>query len=256
MEAIDTHCHLSHLMKKGAKLNNIILNAEKANVIAFIDSPVYVDGYKQSIRLHERYPNKIFVTLGIPPANYHELDIPLYIENIRNYAEKGLIVGVGEVGLDYYWVKQTNLRNKQHDIFYELISLANELDLPIIIHSRDAEDDAVKCLEKAETPVIMHSYSGSVETALECVNRGYYISVPTSVVNRKKQRKVASAVPLENIVTETDSPYLSPLQDRRRNEPANVIYAIKEIAALKEESEELVAKITTANAKKVFNLQC
>jgi TatD DNase family protein len=256
MEAIDTHCHLSHTMKKGAKLNNIIQNAEKANVIAFIDSPVYVDEYKQSIRLHERHPNKIFVTLGIPPANYHELDIPLYMKNIRDYAEKGLIVGLGEVGLDYYWVKSTTLRNKQHEIFYELIAFANELNLPIIIHSRDAEVDAVKCLEKAETPVIMHSYSGSVETAMECVNRGYYISVPTSVVNRKKQRKIASNIPLENLVTETDSPYLSPLPDRRRNEPANVIYAVKEIAALKEQPEELVAQITTANAKKVFKLQC
>jgi len=254
MEAIDTHCHLSHTIKKGAKLNNIITNAEKANVIAFVDSPVYVDSYKQSIRLHERYPNKIFVTLGIPPANYHELDIPLYIDNIREFAEKGLIVGVGEVGLDYYWVKTASLRNKQHDIFYELISLANELDLPIIIHSRDAEEDAVRCLEKAETPVIMHSFSGSVEIAMECVNRGYYISIPTSVVNRKKQRKIAISVPLENLVTETDSPYLSPLPDRRRNEPANVIYAVKEIAALKEQPEELVAQITTANAKKVFRL--
>jgi TatD DNase family protein len=255
MKAIDTHCHLSHTLKRGLKLNTILKHAEKNNVIAMIDSPVYVTDYQQSIRFHNRYSDKIFVTLGASPARYHELDIDEIISNIRLHAEKKDIVGVGEVGLDYYWVKKQAIRLKQHETFKRFINLANELNLPLTIHSRDAEEDSVEILSKAETPVIMHSFSGSVETALECVDRGYYISIPTAVTSRKKLQRLAEAIPLEHIITETDSPYLSPFPDRKRNEPANVIYAVKEIAKIKEMPENDVANVTTANALKIFDLK-
>jgi TatD DNase family protein len=255
MKAIDTHCHLSHTLKRGLKLNTILEHAQRNNVIAMIDSPVYITDYLQSIRFHKRYSDKIFVTLGAPPANYHELDIDKVISNIKEHAEKGDIVGVGEVGLDYYWVKQQSIRTKQHETFKRFIELATELNLPLTIHSRDAEKESVDVLSIAETPVIMHSFSGDVETALECVDRGYYISIPTAVTSRKKHQRLAEAVPLENLITETDSPYLSPFPDRKRNEPANVIYAVKEIAKIKDLPESDVADITTKNAMTIFNLE-
>lgn len=255
MKAIDTHCHLSHTLKRGLKLNTILQHAEENKVVALIDSPVYVSDYLQSIRFHNRYSDKIFVTLGAPPANYHEMNIDRVIFNIREHAEKEEIVGIGEVGLDYYWVKKQAIRTKQHETFKRFIKLANELNLPLTVHSRDAEKDSVDILSIAETPVIMHSFSGDVETALECVDRGYYISIPTAVTSRKKYRRLAEAVPLENLITETDSPYLSPFPDKKRNEPANVIYAVKEIAILKELSEDEVANVTTDNAIKIFNLK-
>ena len=253
MNAIDVHCHLSHTIKRGAKLGNILKKAERNGVVAFIDSPVYVDDYKQSIRYHRQNPN-IFVTLGPPPANYHELNIDEIIEQIKYYAEKKEIVAIGEVGLDYYWVKDQNIREQQHETFKRFIDLANELQLPLVIHSRNAEEDATKDLLQAEVPVIMHSYSGSIETALECVNRGYYISITTAITLRRKYRKIAKAIPLENILTETDSPYMSPFPDIKRNEPGNVIYAVKEIAKLKELDEEEVGKVTVTNAKKAFKI--
>jgi len=255
MIAIDTHCHLNHTLKKGLKLTTILQHAQKNNVVAMIDSPVYVTDYLQSIRFHKRYSDKIFVTLGAPPANYHEINIDRVIANIKEHAEKGEIVGIGEVGLDYYWVKKQAIRSKQHKTFQRFIKLANELNLPLTVHSRDAEKDSVDILSIAEIPVIMHSFSGDVETALECVDRGFYISIPTSVTNRKKHRRLAEAVPLENLLTETDSPYLSPFPDKKRNEPANVIYAVKEIAKIKELSENEVADVTTDNAIKIFNLE-
>jgi len=255
VKAIDTHCHLSHTLKKGLKLNTILQHAQKNNVIAMIDSPVYVSDYLQSIRFHKRYSDKIFVTLGAPPANYHEINIDEVIANIRKHAENGEIVGVGEVGLDYYWVKKQTIRANQHEIFKRFIHLANELNLPLTIHSRDAEEDSVDILVFAETPVIMHSFSGNVETALECVDRGYYISIPTAVTSRKKLQRLVEVVPVENIITETDSPYLSPFPDRKRNEPANVIYAVKEIARIKELPENDVAEVTTTNAIRIFNLK-
>ncbi len=255
MKAIDTHCHISHTLKRGLKLNVLLQHAAENNVLAIIDSPVFLDSYNQSIRIHKNNPKKIFVTLGASPAHYHEVNINKIILNIREFAEKKEIVGIGEIGLDYYWVKNKAIRNQQHTIFKQFIELANELDLPLIIHSREAEKDSVQDLSIAETPVIMHSFSGDVETALECVDRGYFISIPTSVTSRKKHRRLAASVPLEHLITETDSPYLSPFPDRKRNEPAYVIYAVKEIAKIKEVPEEEVAEITTKNAITIFNLK-
>ncbi|NHK30412.1 MAG: TatD family deoxyribonuclease [Asgard group archaeon] len=254
MKAIDTHCHLSHTFKRGLKLNTLLSHMDKNNVIATIDSPVYIDDYKHSIRIHRQHPKKIFVTLGAPPANYHELNINKIIQNIYEHAENNDIVAVGEVGLDYYWVKNQAIRLRQHDIFKQFIKLANELQLPLVIHSRNAEKDSLEDLTLAEIPVVMHSFSGDVETASECVNRGYFISISTAVTSRKKNRLLAKEIPLEHIVTETDSPYLSPFPDKKRNEPANVIYAVKEIAKIKSIDEEEVSKVTTDNAIKIFNL--
>jgi TatD DNase family protein len=254
MKAIDTHCHLRHTFKRGLKLNILLEHAKQNNVIAIIDSPVYVNDYKQSIRIHKSNPDRVFVTLGAPPANYHELNIDEIINNIRISAEQKEIVAIGEVGLDYYWVKNQEIRKQQHITFKRFIQLANELNLPLVIHSRDAEKDCLEDLAIAETKVVMHSFSGDVETALECVDRGYYISISTAVTTRKKNRRLAESLPIEHIVTETDSPYLSPFPDRKRNEPANVIYAVKEIAKIKNISEDEVAEITTKNAIEIFNL--
>ncbi|NHJ85757.1 MAG: TatD family deoxyribonuclease [Asgard group archaeon] len=255
MQAIDTHCHISHTLKRGLKLNVLLQHAKTNNVIAMIDSPVSITDYLQSIRYHRSNPKNIFVTLGASPAGYHEMNIKEIIGSIRSYAEKKEIVGIGEVGLDYYWVKDYTIRKKQHETFKQFIELANELKLPLTIHSRDAEEEAVKELIIAETPVIMHSFAGDVDTALECVDRGYYISIPTCVADRRKHKRLAKNIPLEFLITETDSPYLSPFPDKKRNEPANVIYAVKEIAKLKEISENEVAKITVENARKIFNLK-
>ncbi len=253
MKAIDIHCHIHHILKRGAKLSDILKHADEKGVIAFIDSPVNVENYIQSIKYHRQFPN-IFVTLGVSPAQYHKLNIDLIIEQMKYHSEKKDIVAIGEVGLDYYWVKDQDLREKQRKTFQRFIDLANELQLPLVIHSRDAEEDAVEDLCAAEVPVIMHSFSGAVETAQECIDRGYFISIPTAVTNRKKYRKLAKSLPIEHILTETDSPYLSPFPELKRNEPGYVIFAVKEIAKLKEIDEEEVAKLTLNNAKKTFNI--
>ena len=254
MRFIDTHCHLKHTIQKGAKLNNILENAEKNNVVAMIDSPVYLDDYYQSIRYHQSYSKRIFVSAGVTPAQYHEFNIKDIIKKIKIMAGKKEIIAIGEVGLDYYWVKNNDLREKQHKAFFEFIDLANELQLPIVIHSRDAENEAISDLKRAETKVIMHSFSGTIEAALECVNRGYFISIPTCVTNRKKYRVLAKSIPIEKILIETDSPYLSPFSEKKYNEPANVIYAAKEIALLKELPIEDVAEATTKSALEIYKI--
>jgi TatD DNase family protein len=254
MKAIDCHCHLSHTQKKGLKLVEILEHAEESNVIAMVDSPVYPKDYQQTIKRHKSYPNRIFATLGAPPANYHEMDIDKIVNLISQFAEEKAIVGIGEVGLDYYWVKDEKIRDLQHKTFARFIDLANELQLPLIIHSRDAEQQAIELLKRAETTVIMHSFAGNVELAHECIERDYFISIPTAVTNRKKHRRLARKVPLNRLLTETDSPYLSPFPEKRRNEPAFVVEAVKEIAKLKEEALEEVAAILLKNAKTAFQL--
>lgn len=253
---IDSHCHIQHTLQKGAKITGLIARAKKANVIAIIDSPVYIDNYAEAIALHRKYSTFIFITLGLPPARYHELEVDLAIEKIHDYAKEQQIVGIGEVGLDYYWVNDQKTRDYQHKVFSRFVSLANELKLPLIIHSRDAEADTLPILEKTDNDIdiVMHSFAASPEIALECVDRGYYISIPTAVANRKKHRRLAKKIPLESLVIETDSPYLSPLPDKKRNEPTYVHYAAKEIAKIKELSEEEVARTTTKNAIDIFQL--
>ncbi|RLI69103.1 hypothetical protein DRO91_08095 [Candidatus Heimdallarchaeota archaeon] len=255
MKAIDTHCHISHTLKRGLKLNTLLEHAKRNNVFAIIDSPVEVKEYQQAIRIHRNHPKTIYITLGAAPANYHEVNIEAILTSIRTFAEQKEIVGVGEVGLDYYWVKNDTLRKRQHETFRQFINLANELNLPLVIHSRDAEKEALPELTRAEVPVVMHSFSGDIATALECTNRGYFISISTAVTRRKKNRRIAKAISLEQIITETDSPYLSPFPEKKRNEPANVIHAVKEIAKLKEVPEEEVSKVTVNNALKIFKIK-
>ena len=254
METIDTHCHLEHLLQKGMKLEIVFQNMKKNGVIALIDSPINTREHTQSVNLHKKYPEKIFVTLGAAPANYQEVDIREIIESIRVYAKKNEIIGIGEVGLDYYWIKDEKLRKKQHLIFQEFIQLGNELKLPLIVHSRDAEKESIMELKLAETNVIMHSFSGNPDLGKECVEQNFYISIPTAITTRKKYQLLAKETPLESLIVETDSPFLSPIKELKINEPANVIYAIKEIAKIKGISIEEVAETVLENIKKIYRL--
>ena len=164
------------------------------------------------------------------------------------------LVAIGEVGLDYHWIRDNFWKEKQKEIFIDFIELANTINKPLVIHSRKAETQCIDILEsKAEVPVLMHCFAGNLEEARRIVDLDWSISIPTAVVNRKKHRKLARTVPLDNIVVETDSPFLSPIKGEQ-NEPAYVKYAINEIAFLKETSFTDVDAITTRNAQEFYQI--
>ena len=161
------------------------------------------------------------------------------------------------MGLDYYY--ETTAKEKQKECLLKFVEMANKYDLPIIIHSRDALQDTLNFLKENEVKNkgIMHCYSGSAEAALEFIKEGYYISLagPVTFKNARVPKEVAKTVPLNNLLVETDDPYLTPHPHRgKRNEPKNVTYVVDEIARLKNVPYEEVAAITYKNAEKVFKL--
>jgi TatD DNase family protein len=167
-------------------------------------------------------------------------------------------VAIGETGLDYYWDKSP--KEVQQEVFRRQIRLAKELKLPIIIHNRDATEDIVSILKQeqaSEVGGIMHCFSGSVETAKECIGMNFYISLggPVTFKNAKKPKEVATEISLDHLLVETDCPYLTPHPYRgKRNEPSYVSLVADEIARLKEISVEEVRRKTFENACAIFQI--
>ena len=195
--------------------------------------------------------------LGIHPSEAKEWtdDIITRIKKLANKNKK--IVAIGEIGLDYYWDKSFN--DLQKEIFIKQIKLANELRLPIDVHDRDAHKDTFDILKEYNrgSIVIMHCFSGSVEFAKECIKEGWYLGIGGVVTfkNAIKMKEVARAVPLEQILLETDAPYLTPVPHRgKENQPAYVKFVAEEIARIRNTTFEEIDEITTQNAKRVFNI--
>ena len=206
--------------------------------------------------LVNKYDN-VYGMLGIHPSEVKSWD-DSFIEKIKNYAKNSKIAAIGEIGLDYYWDKSFN--DLQKEVFIKQIKLANELNLPIDIHDREAHKDTYDIIQEHNngSKVIMHCFSGSVEFARECVKAGFYLGIGGVVTfkNAVKMKEVAKDVPLEKILLETDAPYLTPVPFRgKENQPAYVKYIAEEIASLRGISVEEVAQITTENARTAFNIK-
>ena len=194
--------------------------------------------------------------LGVHPSEVKDWNDNL-IDKIKKYAKNKKIVGIGEIGLDYYWDKSFN--DLQKEVFIKQIKLANELNLPISIHDREAHKDTYDILKEynKNSKIIMHCFSGSVEFAKECVKEGWYIALGGVVTfkNAIKMKEVAKNIPIENLLLETDAPYLTPVPYRgKTNQPAYVKYVAEEIAKLRDTSFEEIDRITTQNAERVFNI--
>lgn len=177
---------------------------------------------------------------------------------IEELAAHKKVVGIGEMGLDYHWDKSP--KDVQQALFRQQIRLAQKVNLPIIIHNRDATEDVIRILQEEEahlTGGIMHCYGGSVETAKQCIEMNFMISLggPVTFKNAKKPKEVATEIPLEYLLIETDAPYLAPHPHRgKRNEPALVTLVAEEIAHLKGITVEEVAEATTKNAERFFKI--
>jgi TatD DNase family protein len=251
VELFDAHCHLE-MPPLFASAPQIVERAKRAGVVGIVVSAIEPEFYPRAIALMERFSGFVWVTLGLHPPRTSPHMVSQCIALIRQHADR--IVGIGEVGLDYYWVKDSRQRNYQRDAFLDFIELAAELSLPIVVHSRDAENDAVTvlCQEQA-TRVQLHCFNDPNHVA-QAAARKWFMSVPTSVVTRAGMQHVAELMPLANMLLETDAPYLAPFPNQR-NEPSNLPHAAAKIAELKVISPEAVAKATTENALQLFRLE-
>ena len=249
---IDVHCHIEDELFNEDR-DSVLKRAKDSNVCAVISSALSFDDASFLLNFSNKYPRFVFVSLGWDPA---DLSIIKLFDEYCNFVKehKNEIVGLGEVGLDFYYIRENVLRETQIKLFRRWIQFSKDLNLPLIVHSRSAGKYAVKILmEEDAERVVLHAYDGRPGWALKGVEHGYFFSIPTSVWHSIQKQKLVRLIPLDNMLLETDSPVLSPFKGRR-NEPANIIYAARKIAEIKKITVEKVAEITTENALSLFNL--
>ncbi|WP_144463712.1 TatD family hydrolase [Siminovitchia fortis] len=252
----DTHVHLND-EQFNEDLQEVIERAKEAGVSHMVVVGFNRPTIERAIDLVEEY-DFLYASIGWHPVDAIDMtDEDLaWIEEMAAHPK---VVALGEMGLDYHWDKSPH--DVQKEVFRRQIGLAKKLKLPIIIHNRDATEDVVQILREEnaeEVGGIMHCFSGSAETAKECVEMNFHISLggPVTFKNAKKPKKVAMEVPLDRLLIETDCPYLAPHPFRgKRNEPAYVKLVAEQVAELKDISFEEVAKVTTENAKKLFGIR-
>lgn len=250
---IDTHTHIN--MIEDIPLEEIFKNVSDNGVEKLIVPSASVADIDDVFNFVQKYDNT-YGLLGIHPSEAKDWSDDLF-EKITKYSENKKIVGIGEIGLDYYWDKSFN--ELQKEVFIKQVELANILNLPISVHDREAHKDTFDILTQhnKNSTIIMHCFSGSVEFMKECIKQGWYIALGGVVTfkNAVKAKEVAKEVPLDKLLLETDAPYLTPVPFRgTTNQPAYVKYVAEEIAKIKELSFEEIDKVTSQNAKIVFGL--
>lgn len=259
MKLFDSHCHLND-EKYNEDRKELIENLRKQGVKRLVTAGYSIESSKEAIKLSKEY-DFIHATIGISPNDVPKTlkDLDKDLNNIKDLYEEGeKIVAVGEIGLDYYW----NTENKeiQKEAFKRQIELANNLNLPIQIHTREAIADTLEILKdnKVNRKGIFHCCPFNRELVKEGLKLGFYISFagPATFKNSRNAVEIIKMVPDDKMLVETDSPYLSPEPFRgKRNDPSRVQYIIKKIAEVKEKSFEEIEKMVYENANTIFNLK-
>jgi TatD DNase family protein len=244
VELFDTHSHLE-MPRLYPKADAIVRRAKEAGVIGVVVSAIEPKFYRKALDLKRRFPGFILPTFGLHPPRATPEMLKRCVSAIREHADE--IVAIGEVGLDYYWVKERKARDFQKEVFVEFIRLAEELELPLVVHSRDSEADSINILKKEQfSRVQLHCFNNP-ELVQEAADQEWLMSIPTSVVSRHRMQRIASAMPIVNMLLETDAPYLAPVHGQT-NEPGNLPHAAVKIAEIKGTTPEVIAQATTENA--------
>lgn len=248
---IDAHCHLDD-EQFANDLDAVIARAQDAGVGAIITAGADVASSRAAVALAERF-KIVYAVVGIHPHHAASCD-DKNLAAIRDLAMHHKVVGIGEIGLDFHYADGAPRALQEH-VFRAQLALAAELAKPVVIHNRDADDALMDILrQRAGKPRgILHCFSGDLAMARAAIDLGFLISFAGSVTfkNAPRLRALASALPLEHLVAETDAPYLSPLRGKR-NEPANVARVAAKIAELHKIEPATVARITTQNCRAIF----
>lgn len=249
---IDTHAHLD-MYENWKEIRTAAFNNGVKKIVV---PSVELKYFEKIINISNESDN-VYCMLGIFPAEAKTWDDSI-LDKIKELTQKNKkVVGIGEIGLDYYWDKTFN--DKQQEIFIKQIKLANELNLPIAVHDREAHKDTYEILKEfnKNSDIIFHCFSGSKEFALECIKQGWYIALGGVVTfkNAIKAKETAAIVPFDKLLLETDSPYLTPVPYRgKENQPAYIKYTAEEIAKLRNVDIEKVMEYTSRNAERVFKI--
>jgi TatD DNase family protein len=250
---IDSHAHLDfrHFDDDRQK---VIRRAQKAGLVTIINIGTSLASSRASVELAERHAF-IYATVGVHPHDAKTVTPPL-LDQLRSLARHRKVVAVGEIGLDYY--RDLSPRPVQRRVFAQQLALAGELGLPVVVHSREAHDDVLAALREWEGTGVLHSYSAGPGLLEEVLALGFSIGIsgPVTFPKADALRAVATTMPMDRLLVETDCPYLTPKPYRgRRNEPAYVQYVVEAIARVRSMPPVDVARATVENARKLFGIQ-
>jgi len=253
---IDTHAHLTFPEFKD-DLDQVIERAKKAGVEAIINIALGHEALEQSLKIAEKYYKYVYTAFGLHPHEAKDCTDDIF-ETTKKLAAEKKIVAIGEMGLDYFY-KHSPIEQQQ-EVFRKFLQLAQELDLPAIIHIRDASADTIKILKqenKGQLKGVLHCFGGDMELGQVALEMGLLVSFTGTITFPKANqvREAAKQIPLDKIMIETDCPFLAPQAFRgRRNEPAFVVEVAKKLAEVKGLSPEEIARQTTINAKKLLGI--
>lgn len=269
MQLTDTHCHLDY-NKFDPDRAEVIQRANDAGLIRLLVPGLHHRSSAEAVALAEAHPS-VYAAVGFHPTDLDEFTEETF-EEVKALAPHPKVVAIGEIGIDYYWVKENDKRTHQREVLKRQLDFAKEMDKPVILHMReegdawfgDASMDLLKILEQwtstltgslAEKPGVLHSFNGTLETAQKALAMNFYIGVtgPVTYKNADKKREIIRELPLDRLLIETDSPFLSPVPVReKRNEPWYIRYIADKIAEIHSKSPAEIARITTNNAARLF----
>ena len=245
---IDIHTHLTY-GQHDKDIDEVIERARKANVTIIVNAGTSPEQNRKSLKLAKKY-DIVKPALGFYPIEmleYSDEDIDKELK----WISKQKPIALSEIGIDYHYDKTHHDKQKQN--LMKFIKLSEKMKVPMIVHSRDAEQDVIDLLQSSNCKkVVMHCFSGTIDQLKKIYDNGWYISIPTSICLRKSFRKILKNIPLERVFTETDAPWMSPFPDVKRNEPAFIIEAVKKIAQLKKITFEETEKIVYMYYQKLF----
>nr|WP_294904170.1 TatD family hydrolase [uncultured Lacibacter sp.] len=253
MQIIDTHTHL-YLEEFQADMNEVLTRARAEGVTRFYLPNVDSSSIPDLLNLEEQYPGECVAMMGLHPC-YVKENAEDELKLVEEWLKKRPFAAVGEIGLDYYWDK--TFVAEQKDAFRKQMNWALELNLPIVIHSRDSMRDCIDIVKEHQNGKlrgIFHCFGGSLEEAKQIMDLGFLMGIGGVVTYKKSGlTEVLPHIPLEYLVVETDAPYLSPVPFRgKRNEPSYLKYIVEKMAEAMNISKEEIAKQTTLNAQKLF----
>lgn len=245
MTPVDCHCHLD--FDRYSDDREKVIERAKKKLEFIVNAGCSLERNKKTLELAEKHPDFVVPNLGIHPTFTDDFS---NLEEVKKQIRRKNPAAIGEIGLDHHHVTDKDVREKQRQVFREFLRLAEELDKPVVVHSREAEQETIDILKEYEIPEVMvHCFNGTPEQALEAAEEGFFIGVTTQVLYSGRVQEIVKELDLEDIVLETDSPFL---YQGERNEPVNVLESAEKVSELKDVQKEEVISQTTENARKVF----
>lgn len=247
---IDTHCHI--FSEYYEDMDAVFKRAKDRGIPNVINNATNPSNVKELLKLKEKYP-QMYLALGYHPEDVDQISAE-DLEDLEGLLSTGHAVAIGEIGLDYHYTKEN--KTEQEDLFRAQLALAEKYHLPVIIHSRDATEDTIRILKDYSVKGVIHSFSGSYETAQIYIKMGYALGVNGVVTFKNSHLKeIIKRLPLESIVLETDSPYLTPEPHRgMRNEPGYVADIASFVADIYGISVEKLSEVIGENVRRIFDI--